>query len=704
MEQTKIKVLIPYHKPWGLLESDGVFVPIHCGRDVALEDTKDGKLDEGNVAWLTDHMMGDNTGDHISSKNRSHCELTGLYWAWKNYDKLGNPDYIGFMQYRRHFIFREEAFRYDELHDEPKAYKNRHVGFIYPDYQKDFGVTDEMVRKYCSQYDLILPIECDLSLVGVKTAREDFITRIEGTHASDFDIYMNTLKELYPEYYPTMKELAQSHRKRMYQTFIAKKELFFEYCEFLFTMINKLDERIDTSSYSVNGRRTIGYFGEMLFGCFMAKKIADSKIKYKELGITFIDGGAPLTDLDKKTAIVLLCHSDYESLEVGLACYAKFLPKGVKLFLLQNGRQTYDCERTLRVARRFASMYPRQIEVVDWIEPQVPYRAIRELLNSDRMREYEFICKVDDDCFPLTADWFDKLCALYEDQYGRYGCALAYVTSLVNNNPYGFKQLVMRTKLKDEYFDKVAMEHEVGIKWHKYAPHAIIPKTEIYSGANGTVWGYPYIARWVHEKTTLKPDEYIEMARNLPVDYVNAEERYSINCMLFHKWLWNAVYSPTSDYDWDDEHMVHQYCRNNKKVIAADLSIPMVHLYFGSQREENRDMNPRFADCYGKWLGHPYPISVCPNKDYEMESRVRFLETTLLGDRRMVGQVPKSIESEVKAAEAKRSKGFMASIFSQNQRDCMLLAKYRLLAKLRRGKKRAHYIEKIRLLKLCRGK
>ena len=31
------------------------------------------------------------TGDHISSKNPNYCELTGLYWAWKNLD----CEYIG---------------------------------------------------------------------------------------------------------------------------------------------------------------------------------------------------------------------------------------------------------------------------------------------------------------------------------------------------------------------------------------------------------------------------------------------------------------------------------------------------------------------------------------------------------------------------------------------------------------------------------
>lgn len=70
---------------------------IHLVRTLKEKETKDVKVLKEDYNWLIENMIGDDTGDNVYDKNREYCELTGIYWAWKNYDKLGNPDYIGFM-------------------------------------------------------------------------------------------------------------------------------------------------------------------------------------------------------------------------------------------------------------------------------------------------------------------------------------------------------------------------------------------------------------------------------------------------------------------------------------------------------------------------------------------------------------------------------------------------------------------------------
>ena len=102
MEANKpdIKIIIATHKKYRMPE-DSMYLPLHVGAE--------GKKDIGYTK--------DNTGDNISLKNPSFCELTGMYWAWKNL----SADYVGLAHYRRHFgkkkgtdLF-DGVLKYDEL-------------------------------------------------------------------------------------------------------------------------------------------------------------------------------------------------------------------------------------------------------------------------------------------------------------------------------------------------------------------------------------------------------------------------------------------------------------------------------------------------------------------------------------------------------------------------------------------------------------
>lgn len=46
-----------------------------------------------------------------------------------------------------------------------------------------------------------------------------------------------------------------------------------------------MDKIIDTSNYSINGKRTLVYLGKALFDLYMRKLINEANIKYKELGV-----------------------------------------------------------------------------------------------------------------------------------------------------------------------------------------------------------------------------------------------------------------------------------------------------------------------------------------------------------------------------------------------------------------------------------
>lgn len=84
-----VKIIVATHKKYEMPQ-DAMYLPLHVGAE--------GKTDQnGNPLDLG--YQKDNTGENISNKNAAYCELTGLYWAWKNLD----TDYTGLAHYRRHF-------------------------------------------------------------------------------------------------------------------------------------------------------------------------------------------------------------------------------------------------------------------------------------------------------------------------------------------------------------------------------------------------------------------------------------------------------------------------------------------------------------------------------------------------------------------------------------------------------------------------
>ena len=86
----KSKIIVCAHKNDFVLSND-VFRPLQVGKAQSAV----------NLGF-----DGDDTGDNISRKNPNYCELTGLYWAWKN---LKDYDYVGLAHYRRYFDFSKKT-------------------------------------------------------------------------------------------------------------------------------------------------------------------------------------------------------------------------------------------------------------------------------------------------------------------------------------------------------------------------------------------------------------------------------------------------------------------------------------------------------------------------------------------------------------------------------------------------------------------
>ena len=86
-----IKILIAAHRQCEIPKGE-IYLPVHVGKELHPDTTLAG-------------FQSDNEGDNISAKNPYFCELTALYWGWKNLD----ADYVGLVHYRRYFSFTKKS-------------------------------------------------------------------------------------------------------------------------------------------------------------------------------------------------------------------------------------------------------------------------------------------------------------------------------------------------------------------------------------------------------------------------------------------------------------------------------------------------------------------------------------------------------------------------------------------------------------------
>lgn len=214
MEKQNISIIVATHKKYWM-PADDMYIPIHVGRE--------GKNDLG--------YTGDNTGDNISAKNANYCELTGLYWAWKNLD----ADYLGLAHYRRHFTV-----------SSAKGSKQERV------------LTKSQLKELLNKSDIILPNPRNYYI------ETNYSQYVHAHHAEDLDCTRQIIKEKYPKYLKAYDDSMKKTTGHRFNMFIMKKEKFDAYCEWLFDILFELENRLDISGYNQNDARVFGFVSERL--------------------------------------------------------------------------------------------------------------------------------------------------------------------------------------------------------------------------------------------------------------------------------------------------------------------------------------------------------------------------------------------------------------------------------------------------------
>ncbi|MGQ8338401.1 DUF4422 domain-containing protein [Sunxiuqinia sp. A32] len=223
------KILIATHKEGNFPENE-IFLPIHVGK-------KRSNKDFG--------LQGDEVGDNISEKNPNYCELTAFYWAWKNLD----TNIIGMYHYRRHFNLKSNTFF------------AKTVKFIKESDLDDYIPSEDVINGHLKKHDIIL----------AKSHVYPYSMYVYYTSnhiREDIEIISEVLGNKFPAYLSTWnKFLYDTNKFSPYNMLICKKEVFDQYCEWLFAVLFEVEKKVKISPYSYQSR-VFGFMAERLLNVY----------------------------------------------------------------------------------------------------------------------------------------------------------------------------------------------------------------------------------------------------------------------------------------------------------------------------------------------------------------------------------------------------------------------------------------------------
>ncbi|MGE8557197.1 MAG: hypothetical protein ACN6NU_01815 [Acinetobacter sp.] len=293
----------------------------------------------------------------------------------------------------------------------------------------------------------------------------------------------------------------------------------------------------------------------------------------------------------EKRAIVLLAAYDASALYLTLKTLDHTLSNEETVVIILNGKRGIRSAFVEDVAREWIQGNKNRFVVRPLNYGNDPYNSIKEIIKDfEPLKHKEFICKIDDDLIPLRKGWLDNLHSKYlkHEEKSKIG----FITSLINNNAWGFSELIKIFNKEDEY-RKI-------MNYPSISGEGIVMASEIANGVNGTVWQYPYLAKWCHEWTLLDIDNYLDKTKNLIDQEIPLKTHYSIGCIFFRKQLWLDVAEINKVVNFD-ELAIHMYCKQNSLKKIAVMSEPMGHLYYFVQRKANATMFPLFVNSLSEY-------------------------------------------------------------------------------------------------------
>ncbi len=241
-----IRIFVSAHKPVDLFDSK-ILQPVQVG--AALRDS------DHRFKWA----LHDNEGENISLQNPLYCELTTQYWAWKNVE----AKYYGFCHYRRYFDFAEVRHEENDWGEIMDAYINSAS-------QNRYALTDEQIASAVEGWDVITTEVKDLAQFpsGVKTPWDQW-KAANRLIEDDLPRVIAILSDMHPDYEEDAYAFLHGGSSCFCNMFIMRRDVFQEYCAWLFPILERFVEQTDMSLYSVEALRTPGHLSERLLNIYL---------------------------------------------------------------------------------------------------------------------------------------------------------------------------------------------------------------------------------------------------------------------------------------------------------------------------------------------------------------------------------------------------------------------------------------------------
>lgn len=252
----KIKIYVSCHKESYVPRNELVY-PIQVGTAFAEKEIPG--------------ILHDNTGDNISDTNKRFCELTSQYWAWKNDD----ADYYGFMHYRRYFSFNPVQLEEDGF------------GNVIMDYPSETNLEQlyydsRFMSDFIKEYDVLTVTPTNLKEIGL-TVYGHYKNFSPAHRIEDFDLAIKIISRDYPELRDALNHYVNSPFAYFCNMYIMKKEIFNQYNQWLFDILNKHSQERVYDNYSMEENRISAFLAERLWGIYYTYLKENKELKTAEL-------------------------------------------------------------------------------------------------------------------------------------------------------------------------------------------------------------------------------------------------------------------------------------------------------------------------------------------------------------------------------------------------------------------------------------